>query len=52
MLISSNGSMITSAGGVAVVMSFTIRPMPDEVTPTFVPVSFVKAVARSSSPAL
>ena len=51
-LINSNGSMMTSGGGVTVLMSLTIRPIPDEVTLTFLPVSFVYAAARSSNPAL
>ena len=51
-VISSNGRNMTSGAGVSVLMSLTMRPIPLDVTVTFVPVSFVKDAARSNRPAL
>ena len=51
-LISSNGNIITSAGGLAVLIALTALPMMRVFTATFLPVSLVKAAARSTKPAL
>ena len=49
-VISWNGSTMTSGGGVFLVISSTIVPMPTTTMPTFLPVSFVKSAAMSGRP--
>ena len=49
-VISWNGSTMTSGGGVFFVISSTMVPMPTTTMPTFLPVSFVKSAAMSGRP--